>query len=280
MFVGYNNMVAFIRSKYINVFPSGRRKSTLIDTGTVNNNYYIPFDPEARLNTEANNRKHSGLNGYKQSFLNDWNSDILSLVLNGYLFNIELEDIYKDKDTFAKKLAEVIGAENEIWVNIKLANIKFFSDGVNEANTEILRDQQPNAEPAASLDILITGEDSKDHNNYYFSGLSFSKQKLDTLPGAISSTGVALDNSGIKSLLLLTKDSNGKWSVCESSRLPKIDHGDTKDSVRLPGDLQIDGNLSVAGTITGDDFKFSSGDRAAYIKLVGNQLQIFNVSKS
>ena len=83
-----NNLV-FIESSYIKVFPCGCRKSELVETGATKQ--YIPIDPEARLNTEANNRKHSGLNGYKQEYLNYWNTNgELSLVLAGYLFNIKL----------------------------------------------------------------------------------------------------------------------------------------------------------------------------------------------
>ena len=57
----------FVKSLNVQAFPCGRRRS--------DSNQVIPFDPEARLNTEANNRKHSGINGYTQTFLkSDWNT--------------------------------------------------------------------------------------------------------------------------------------------------------------------------------------------------------------
>ena len=72
-----NANLIFIKSRYIKAFPCSRRRSNLtIDTdgneNSVLDKYYIPFDPEARLNTEANNRKHSALNGYKQDYLREW----------------------------------------------------------------------------------------------------------------------------------------------------------------------------------------------------------------
>ena len=113
MFVKNNdNRLVFIKSKNVNVFPCGRRRSNLIDadgsTLTVNDRYYIPFDPEARLNTEANNRKHSGLNGFRQSYIYDWSytasSGVLSLVIEGYLFNIILDYEYRTDDIFGSEL--------------------------------------------------------------------------------------------------------------------------------------------------------------------------------
>ena len=71
------SQLAFLKSTAVKAFPCSRRRSTLIDVDgradTVEDRYYIPFDPEARLNTESNIRKHSGLNGFKQSYIQEWN---------------------------------------------------------------------------------------------------------------------------------------------------------------------------------------------------------------
>ncbi len=87
------SLLTFVRSVNIQAFPCGRRTSA---AESAQQNYYFPFDPEARLNTEANNRKHSSLNGYTQTYLKDWDSDrkLLTLSLAGYLFTIALDGTY------------------------------------------------------------------------------------------------------------------------------------------------------------------------------------------
>lgn len=79
--------VAFVKSTDISAYPCGRRRST-------QNSSNIPFDPEARLNTEANNRKHSSLNGFTQTYIEKWDAGNkrLTLAIAGYLFDIILED--------------------------------------------------------------------------------------------------------------------------------------------------------------------------------------------
>lgn len=94
--------LTFVKSEDIQVYPSGRRRSSAIDKDgdtDTKDTYYIPFDPESRLHTEANNRKHSGLNGFTQTYVKDWDNSnkFLTLVLAGYLFNITLDDNYITK---------------------------------------------------------------------------------------------------------------------------------------------------------------------------------------
>jgi hypothetical protein len=246
--------LVFMGSQYVKAFPCGRRKSELIDGVR-----YIPIDPEARLNTEANNRKHSGLNGYKQSYLRHWTTSgytsNISLALAGYLFDIELPST--STSTNAEDIVNAFGTNiaanfndsiNSIYVNILTTDVTFFSsvDGSSNANstvgTEILRDQTFKDEPAACLDMPMSSE-SKDASDFYFSGLSFSAQPLKELKKPVPS------NLHPESLLLL-KMIDGKWYINESIKLPKIDHGDTKDSVKIPGDLTVEGDINVNGTIT------------------------------
>lgn len=92
--------LAFAKSTNVYAFPCGRRRSSEVDqdgnlVNTKTDKYYFPFDPEARLNTEANNRKHSSLNGFTQTYLKDWDNDkkLLTLSLAGYLFKIALSTV-------------------------------------------------------------------------------------------------------------------------------------------------------------------------------------------
>lgn len=261
-----NNDLVFIKSKQIRVFPCGRRRSELIDKdgydSTVSDRYYIPFDPEARLNTEANQRKHSGLNGYKQSFINYWIDDgNISLVIGGYLFNISSS--YTSCATFGTDVASLLGiTKGAIFANIKIANIEFFSATEKQpgAETSILRDQSTHKAPLECLDLLY-GKDKTSLDSYYFSGLSFSSKNLATPEGAAE---------GWISLPLLDYKDDA-WAIHEASRLPKIDHGDTKDSVKIPGGLTIEKSLTVNenatidGSLTASEviIKSSNGDMKA-----------------
>ena len=97
---GVDQILTFIKSSNIQAYPCGRRRAVedrdLNDNDIVEADEHIriPFDPEARLNTEANNRKHSSLNGYTQTYLKEWDEKkkLLTVALAGYLFNITLTD--------------------------------------------------------------------------------------------------------------------------------------------------------------------------------------------
>lgn len=265
--------LVFIGSQYIKAFPCGRRKSEI-----AGENRYIPIDPEARLNTEANNRKHSGLNGYKQSYLRHWDiigqDSNISLVLAGYLFDIELLGI-DSINAFASEISKSNGDINSIYVNILTTDVSFFSsiDGSNNANstvgTEILRDQTLSSEPVTCLDLpKDPSKPQKFASDFYFSGLSFSAEPLKQIK---ESGGNAIPaNMHPFSLQILTKGEDG-WHICESSRLPEIDHGDTPNSVKIDGsldinhkrdedgkietygDLTVEGNITANGTLTASD---------------------------
>lgn len=65
--------IAFPASLRTLAYPCARRRSVAVDIDgddkTVEDKRSFPFDPEARLNTEHNNRRTTGTNGYGQSFL-------------------------------------------------------------------------------------------------------------------------------------------------------------------------------------------------------------------
>lgn len=239
-----NNELVFIKSKYIKAFPSGRRRAFVTGSkDTASKSYYIPFDPEARLNTEANHRKHTGLNGFSQTYLKDWLSDgTIRFVLGGYYFEISVpsESGTSQPDGFGHAVAEKLGiTSGSIFANIKLASVGLLSDNANtiEAKTEILRDQSTEDTPASALDMLHLPADKSDSENpdyYYFHGLSFSKE---------AKTGDVW-----VSLQLLDYDGE-HWVIHEASRLPEIKHGDAAKSVEIPGDLLVENNLTVNGYI-------------------------------
>ena len=287
-YIDSDNKLAYLDSLNVKVFPSGRRKSELVDTyvnDKTEQKRYIPIDPEARLNTEANNRKHSGLNGYKQSYILDTNTESISLVLAGYLFNIKLSGTYSNGNSI-QKIGEYLASNikdtsnnpvvnDEIYVNILTTDVTFFTsvDGSgshnSEVGTEILRDQAFNGSPNTCLDLLKANSSPDKAASYYFSGLSFSAEPLEDIKKN--------ENDGLpaymhpESLLFLTKDTEGNWHIYEPSRLPKIDHGETKNSVEISGnltikhkrddkgdietrgDLEVEGNVTAGGTLTASE---------------------------
>lgn len=245
MFIlGNNNNLVFLKSNKVNVYPCGRRRARLIDTSNDNKtDGYIPFDPEARLNTESNNRKHSGLNGYKQDYIYSFkNNDKFVISICGYLFTIDTSDINSVND-FGNILSETFNtseqAVTEIYANAKLADIQFFEGNPAQsfpaAATTVLRDQAFNGDPETCLDLLIASNyDRNNLENYYFSGLSFS-----TAP-----------EKNTTSLCIMKKTENG-WILCNESRLPKIEHGSEDDSI-VVGNIKVTGNITAAGAITAD----------------------------
>jgi hypothetical protein len=242
------NGLVFLKSRYINVFPCGRRRSNLVDAdgqdSTRSDRYYIPFDPEARLNTEANNRKHSGLSGFKRSYLYSWDTDkkVLSLVIDGYLFTITLSQDYATPAAFGAEVARLFNSDNDIiFANIKLANVEFWAGGdqVPKAYTEVLRDQTLNATAATCLDLLVDGADAKLSSSYYFSGLSLSMEDMSNETDYIS-------------LPILVKR-NATWQINNKARLPVVEHGDAENSIKLPGDLEV--NNITAMTVNAKQLK-------------------------
>lgn len=281
MFIQKESGSVFIKSKNVNAFPCGRRRGIIDKTEAVD--AYIPFDPEARLNTEANNRRHSGLNGFKQSYLKWTDNGFLTLVIEGYLFTINLryasndnsvQEDYSNPYLLGSKLEEFLSFGGgklitEIYANIRLANVKFF-DGTNtvkELATQILRDQTPSAEPESCLDLFIdeTGSGTENADNYYFSGLSFSDKPLG-------------NNIDVFSLQILEKV-NDAWVIKERSKLPKIDHGSTRDSVLIKGDLVVDKAVDAEDNMVANGNLNIAGDLAVVNSITANTLDVLNLKQ-
>jgi hypothetical protein len=121
--------LVFLNSAQVLAFPCGRRRTPTIDA-----NYSIPFDPEARLNTEANNRKHSGLNGYTQTFMS-WESGAESfiVVIDGYLFEVKLPDRTATASTVGDLVISAIAKYNVT----KAPESEKFTDAEIEAKIEV-----------------------------------------------------------------------------------------------------------------------------------------------
>lgn len=250
--------VVFIESSNIKVSPCGKRGTTGEDTeggDSAAENAPSPFDPESRLNTEASNRKRSGINGFTSTFIKNWDSDsTIALVLDGYLFEISCSS-----DFITAITTELQPETDKIYANILLQEVPLYADNELEYKTEILRDQSNANEgsPALSLDLLM-GE------AYYFSGLSFTT--------AIITPGT--DQRAV-SLCVLEKKDN-EWKVCQTSFLPKIEHGNSEDSVKID---ELEVKKITAETITLQNA--SEGAVVPTFKLaklsgdLGHQLQFF-----
>ena len=196
-----NVSLVFLTSQLVRAYPCGRRRSKYSYTTSegAEKTGYIPTDPEARLNTEANNRKYTSLNGYTQTYLGNFNEKNLRLVLAGYAFDIDLDNLNSNNNNtpatalklFAEKVLEKLAGDtptgyNKLYANIRLQEVKLFS-GTDAYYTSVLRDQT-NLDDAAltELDVIKTdlqGSTSlktlTELTNYYFSGLSFSTSPLN-----------------------------------------------------------------------------------------------------
>ena len=271
--------LAFIKSSNVQAFPCGRRRSTLIGNDLNNDGFVseaegfrIPFDPEARLNTEANNRKHSSLNGYTQTYLKSWNNNMdgkLVLSIAGYLFGISLATDYISEygfcnhvfDTIINKIKKLdkdfdeesfTANHSRIYANIVIEDVQLFA-GFQNYYTGVLQSQSTE-NTSQVLDLLCTDKNPEDINSYYFSGLSFSVAPL---------TGINETRSELKlnsrqtiiSLCVLQKDA-GVWCIHEAARLPEITHGDTENSVVL-GDLTASSVTTPKATIA-DEFNVTA----------------------
>ena len=198
--VTHDVKLTFVKSVNVQAYPCGRRRSINI-AAEGDAEKRLPFDPEARLNTEANNRKHSGLNGYTQTYLKDWDptNGEFSLAIAGYLFKVTLGPEYMtakhktDDNTETDTMAAAINAvgvkiasnlnssdtANYIYANIVTEEVHLFSTE-HEYYTSVLRKQEgiSGKPPAEELDLPISDEAKENFDNYYFSGLSFSTTPL------------------------------------------------------------------------------------------------------
>ena len=282
----------FVKSLNVQAYPCGRRRAFVeLEAGT-DDGYYIPFDPEARLNTEANNRRHSSLNGFDQTYLTwDDENKKLTLALSGYLFNIKVDGANATTSfpaIFGNSIETTDTNASAIYANILTEETPLFSSNFNDATmyyTEVLRDQTDEPYGNTSIDCLSSTADSSDAGNpnkYYFAGLSFSTQPLTPLTSrekaktrnikkVVANVDLqgTLVNQWVTSLRILEKV-NGVWQIHQPALLPKVEHGDTESSVKV--DTMLAKNIQLVSTDT------STGEIKADSKKSVPALDVVSVS--
>ena len=239
-----NNRV-FLSSGNINIFPCSRRGQYAdIDEP-------IFYDPEARLNTERTNRIGAASNGFTDSFIesytrnkdaegNELSTSTLVFMLAGY--RVEIKNL-------STSIIDDLGvASDKIYAHLSLH--KGVSLNVESYFTEILYRQSTELDQKNYLDVSYTdnavedGTGKKSVTDYFFVGVSFTNTPVvdaDTINKAI------LEPHNLP----LFEKVNGDWQIVQTSLLPKIAHGETENSIKVAGNVEItDGNLIVKNGIT------------------------------
>lgn len=285
--------LTFVKSLNVQAFPCGRRRSIDLKDSE-GNDYYIPFDPEARLNTEVNNRKAVSLNGFSNTYIGKHDSNALTLFLAGYSFNIKIDDNYSTLNAVFNGIAEALAQNpvDTIYANIRISQTPLYEGFDTYYETSVLSAQPAiDVVPGTCLDLVKTfaGSTPADFKaeNFYFSGLSFSAipvaeyELSNSADSDITAkrveTGVAHIVTELYSDQLLTqqvvslciaKKVGNVWYINQEALLPKVTHGDKEDSVSIT-------NLQVTSLDT-KTLK-QDGNNVPIIKVVNNQLQIVNV---
>lgn len=209
-----NNDRVFLPSTDINVFPCSRRGQANIEDVAIENSATY-YDPEARLNTERTNRLHTALNGFTNSFIKSYDAEAKTLifVLAGYY--VEIKNF--DPAIIASTLGEGV---DKIYAHLRLHD--HVSLNVKDYFTEMLYRQSESELDANYLDVTYTI--NGDHGDF-FVGVSFTKELVE---------GTATHNLQLFSYV------NDTWKQTPASLLPKIEHGETENSVKVSGDFTAD----------------------------------------
>jgi hypothetical protein len=173
----------YFKSKDVRVFPSSFR-GTYDDT---------IFDPEARLNTEANFIGPK-INGNKASYIVNYNTGTIKFVLGGYYFEINNLTDYNLSDKYLNiKLREVTIAENQNTDNVD-----------SERKTALLDTwEEDNSDHVLDFSVSLDSGDPV----YYFSGLKIST--------------ISPESTAYASIKLFDTDGN----INQEAVLVDLDHG-------------------------------------------------------
>jgi hypothetical protein len=224
-----NDGRAFLPSKNINIFPCSRRGQYEMTASAKH------YDPEARLNTERTNRIHTAINGFKDSFIERFDSyeytdeennnvkvSTLIFTLAGY--RVEAKNFYPTD------IAEVLGIDTDntgtndtIYAHLSLhTGISLSAEGYY---TEILYRQSTATNDKNYLDVSYPVSAPIDD---FFVGVSFTKDEASD--GKLPSYN----------LPLFSYSTNKKsWELVQTSLLPKIEHGETENSIKLSGAFTV-----------------------------------------
>ena len=216
-----NNNRVFLPSRNINVFPCSRRGQSKIED--------IPeyYDPEARLNTERTNRIHTAINGFKgfndsYSFVinNDFTTgDTLVFVLAGYRIEV--------KNFNPEDIAEALGLTDANTIYAHLSLHTGISLQVEDYFTDILYRQSNESTDVNYLDVYYEKNSNKDS---FFVGVSFTTDETeDNL----------VDYTLINYNLPLFSKADSTWQLVQTSLLPKIEHDETENSIKISGDFMM-----------------------------------------
>lgn len=194
----------YFKSRDVRVFPSSFR-------GTYNNT--TTFDPEARLNTEANFIAPK-ISGNKASYIVNYNTNKIKFVLGGYYFEINNITAYNLNDKYLNiKLREFTIAENQNDANKD-----------SERKTSLLETWEENN------DHILDSVDSED-NISYFSGLKISS--------------ISPENVAYASIKLFDAEGN----INQEAILVDLDHGKGANTLMHGVGLTADTiNQTVFGT--------------------------------
>ena len=232
------NNRAFLPSTNINIFPCSRRgQAGIEEAGSAS--YY---DPEARLNTEHTNRLHTAVNGFTDSFIinNQFNDGgTLAFVLKGYRVEV--------KEFSPSSIAAALGVtDNDIlYAHLSLHND--ISLNVTGYYTKILYRQSTAANDKNYLDVSYSyTEESTTRKGDFFVGVSFTADK-------------AAKDAGVTPYVLpLFSKVNGTWQLVQTSLLPKVEHDETENSIKISGDFTVEhtkdnGTQQVSFKVTEDE---------------------------
>ena len=210
----------YFKSKDIKVFPSSFRGVYKSGTSTLAPD--IAFDPEARLNTEANFVLPKPVLG-KTSYILDYAENKISLVLGGYYF--EISNI---SDYIIELKNKYIGIKQRVITLQDPASLELQFQYDSFRETKVLDSWHADSE-----DIL----DYKIGDTYCFTGLK-------VLASDFSSEGSAAE------LKLFTADGE----INREAFLPNISHGAGVDSIRSGNSLVAAGDYqAVFGTFNNNN---------------------------
>jgi hypothetical protein len=255
----------FLQSRDINVFPCSRRgqagEDPLAEGSPIS--YY---DPEARLNTERTNRLHTAINGFKDSFIITDQKEFesgspLVFVLAGYY--LEAKNFNPNNIATALK-DEGEGEATVLYAYLRLTASVEISSGYS---TEILARQSDSEHDERYLDVSYRDEVGADKTGDFFMGVSFVKSLDDS-------------HDSTEFTLPLFKKNGTSWELVQTSLLPKIDHGETEDSIssiKISGDFTVEhlkdgGSKQTSFSVTKD--KTSLGSAQIKELTVDNKLVV------